>query len=88
MGVYTPVQYSYYGSLVFIKPKKEGTVRFIIDYYKLNHQLMRNPYPLPRIGQTMKHMEGFQYTTALYLNMGYSTISILPASQEMTTIVI
>ena len=32
-------------------------------------------------------MELFQYATALYINMGYYTIRLLPASQDMTKIV-
>ena len=35
----------------------------------------------------MHQLEGFQYATALDLNMGYYTISISPASQDTTTIV-
>ena len=35
----------------------------------------------------MQKLEGFQYSTTLDINMGYYTITILPASQEMTTIV-
>ena len=31
-------------------------------------------------------MEGLQYASALYLNIGYYTIRLLPASQEITTI--
>ena len=35
----------------------------------------------------MQQLEGFQYTTALDMNMGYYTTRISPASQDMTTIV-
>ena len=35
----------------------------------------------------MHQTEVFQYATSLYLNMGYYTIRIFPASQDMTTIV-
>ena len=35
----------------------------------------------------MQQLEGFQYTTALDLNIGYYTIRLSPASQYMTTIV-
>ena len=38
---------------VFVIPKKEGTVRFIIYYRRNIHKLVRKPYPLPRIGETM-----------------------------------
>ena len=35
----------------------------------------------------MQQLEGFQYATALDLNMGYYNIRISPTSQDMTTIV-
>ena len=43
-----PIRYSR-----FIIPKKEGTVRFITDYHKLNQQLVIKPYPIPRICENM-----------------------------------
>ena len=36
IGVLTPVQQSQYGTPIFIIPKKEGTMRFIKDYRRLN----------------------------------------------------
>ena len=87
IGVLTPVQQSQYSTPVFIVPKKEGTVRCIMYYCMLNKQLFRNPYPLPIIGDTMQQLEGFQYATSLYLNMGHYNISLSPTSQDMTTIV-
>ena len=62
-------------------------MRFITNYNMINQKLVRKPYPLPRIGETMHQLEGFQYATALDLNMGYYTIRISPASQNTTTIV-
>ena len=87
IGVSTTVQKSQYGTTVFIIPKKEGTVRFITDYCRVKHQLIINLYPLPKIGETMQQLEGFQYATELDLNMGYFTIRLSPASQDMTMIV-
>ena len=83
----TCFQKSQYGTPIFIIPNKEGTVRFITDYHDINKRLAKNPYPLPRIGETMKQLEGFQYATKLDLNTGYYTIILSPASQYMTTIV-
>ena len=84
----TLVQKSQYGTPVFITPKREGTVRFNTDYCRLNQKLVRKPYPLPRIGDTMQQLEGFQYATELYLNMGYYTIRFSPAIQYTTMIVL
>ena len=83
----TPVQQSQYGTPIFIIPKKEFTVRFIKDYRRLNQKLVRNPYSLPSLVNTMHKLERFQYVTALDINMGYYTIRISPASQYMTRIV-
>ena len=72
IGVLTPVQSSVYGTQVFIIPKKEGTVRFLSNYRCLNQTIVCKPYTIPRIGDTMQQLEGgFQYATALDLNMGY-----------------
>ena len=56
---------------------------FITDYRRLNQKLVRKPYTLPIIGDIMQQLEGFQYATALYLNMGYYTIRLSLASQDM-----
>ena len=52
----TPLQHSQYGTPVFIIPNKEGNVRFITDYLRINQKLVINPYPLPRIGKTIQNM--------------------------------
>ena len=83
----TLVQQIQYGTPVFIIPKKEGTVRFITDYSRLNQKSVRKPYMLPRIVDTMHNMELFQYETALELDIGCYTIRLFPAIQDMTKIV-
>ena len=62
-------------------------MRFITDYSRLNHQLVRNKYPLPRVGKKMQQLKVFQYATELDLNMGYYIISLSTKSQYMTAIV-
>ena len=66
--------------LVFIIPNKEGTVRFITEYYRLNPKLVINMYPLPIIGDTMQQVKVFQYATSLGLNMENYNIRLLSAS--------
>ena len=45
------------------------------------------PDLLLRIWETMQKLEGFQYATALNINMGYCTLMIFPASTYTKTIV-
>jgi hypothetical protein len=84
IGVLTPVQDSEWGTPVFIiPPKKDGTVRFITDYCKVNKLIKRKPYPLPCIANTLQELEGFQFASALDMNMGYYTIRLTPWCQSI-----
>ena len=71
----------------FIIPKKDNTVRFINDLRELNKRIKRVPYPLPKIQEMLLKLEGFQYATALDLNMGYYHIRLDPASQKLCMLV-
>jgi hypothetical protein len=83
IGVLTPVQQP-----VFIIPKKEGTVRFLTDFRRINQGIVRKPYPgpIPRISEILQEMEGFQYATALDLNMGYYTIQLSPCRLNVSNV--
>ena len=62
-------------------------VRFIKEYHRLNHKVVRKPYPLPRMDKMMQKLKGFYYAITLYPNMGYYAIRPSPTRQYMTTIV-
>ena len=62
-------------------------MRFTTDYHKINQKLIRKAYPLPRISKTIQKLGGLKYVKALDLNMGYYTIRLSLAIQDMTTIV-
>ena len=83
----TPVQFSEYGTPVFMIPKKEGTVRFLTNFKCVNKGILQKPYTIPRIGETLQQMEGFQFASALDLNMVYYKIQLSPSAKDLTTIV-
>ena len=87
LGILEKVQESEWGSPTFIIPKKNGTVRFVSDFRRLNAKLKRKPYPLPRISDTLQNLDGFTHATALDLNMGYYHIVLSPESADMCTII-
>ena len=87
IGVLEKVQESEWGTPVFIISKKEGIVRFLTDYRRVNGQIVRKPFPIPRIADTLQQLEGFTFATALDLNMGYYTIPLAECSKDVTTIV-
>ncbi len=71
----------------FIIPKKDYIVRTISDFRELNKQIVRKPYPIPKISTTLQELEGFTYATTLDLNMGYYTIGLDPTAPKMCTII-
>ncbi len=77
---------SKWGLPSFIIPKKDHTVRTISDFRELNKQIVRKPYPIPKISTTLQELQGFTYATTLDLNMGYYTIRLDPTATKMCTI--
>ena len=47
----------------FIIPKKDHKVHTISDFRELNKQIVRKPYPIPKISTTLQELEGFKYAT-------------------------
>ncbi len=55
----------------------------ISDFRELTKHIVRKPYPIPKISTILQELEGFTYTTALDLNMGY----LDPTASEMCIII-
>jgi hypothetical protein len=53
----------------------------------LNLLLKRHPFPIPKIGDMIRSMEGFTFASALDLNMGYYYIKLDADAQKICTIV-
>jgi hypothetical protein len=71
---------SEWASPSFANPKKNGTIRVVTDFRKLNLFLKHPsyPFPIPKIGNIdmMCSVEGFTFASALDLNMGYYYIKL------------
>eukprot|EP00985_Skeletonema_marinoi_P022223 scaffold14096_cov126-Skeletonema_marinoi.AAC.1 len=69
IGVLEPVEQSEWASPSFVIPNKDGSVRFLTDFRKLNERILRKPYPLPKISDTLQQIDGFTFASAIDLNM-------------------
>jgi len=63
--------------------KKDGTLRFCVDYRKLNAVTVKDSYPLPRIDDLLE-LSGNAWFTTLDLKSGYWQIKIRPEDKEKT----
>jgi hypothetical protein len=60
----------------FIQAKKTGDVRILAGFRRLNAQITRRPFPLPKINYLLKKLSGIKYETAIDLSMGYYHIPL------------
>ena len=65
-----------FSSNVVIVQKKGGTIRFCIDYRKLNRRTRKDAYAIPRIDDTLHLLAGAKYFTKLDLKSGYWQVEL------------
>ncbi|OWZ08377.1 Pol Polyprotein [Phytophthora megakarya] len=70
------------GFPVVLVRKKNGEVRFSVDYRALNADI----YPLPRIDETIEFLGGALLFTTLDLRSGYWQIRMADADKDKTAI--
>ena len=58
-------------SLVVFTTKKEGTLRFYVDYMSLNDMTVRDAYPILRMDDCINSLGDAKVFSALDANSGY-----------------
>ena len=69
-GIVRPSSSPWASPVVMVK-KKYGTLRFCIDFRKLNDVTIKDAHPLPRIDDTLEALKGAKYFSTLDLKSGY-----------------
>ena len=70
---------------IVIAPKKDGTMRFCINYRRLNTVTRKDKYPMPRIEDMIETVARKNYLSSFDMTTGYWQVSIMEEHKEQTT---
>ena len=73
-----------WASPVVLVRKKDGSVRFCVDYRKINEVTRKDAYPLPRVDDTLDTLSGSVWFSTLDLRSGYWQVEVDPSDREKT----
>ena len=76
-----------YSAPVVLVKKKNGKIRFCIDYRKLNEVTIKDRHPLPLISDTINIMNNSKYFSVMDLLSGYWNVIIKPEDRHKTAFI-
>jgi len=85
-GIIQPSASAWASAPVLVR-KKDGTVRYAIDYRKLNAKTVKDAYPLPLISECIDALQGNMWFHALDLASGYWQVGLDPKDAHKTAFI-
>ncbi len=83
LGIIEPSRSEWCHPVVLV-PKKDGTIRFCIDFRYLNSVTKFDAYPTPRISDLTDRLGASKFLTTIDLSKGYWQIPLTQRSRELT----
>lgn len=83
LGIIEPSNSKWCHPIVLV-PKKDGSIRFSIDFRYLNSVSQFDSYPTPRISDLIDRLGQSKYLTTMDLSKGYWQIPLTQSSRPLT----
>ncbi len=77
-----------YVSLILFTEKKDESLRFCVDYRKLNALIKRNHYSLSLIDEILTHIQKSKYLTWLNIIVAFNKLCMHSGSEDLTIFII
>ncbi|CDO77972.1 hypothetical protein BN946_scf184861.g1 [Trametes cinnabarina] len=71
-----------WGAPFFFVKKKDGKLRPVQDYRRLNEMTKKNKYPLPLMTELLDRLKGAKYYTKLDIRWGYNNVRMKEGDEE------
>ena len=75
-------------NVVVLVWKKDGTLRFCVDFRHLNMHTKKDSYPLPQIQEALESMAGSAHFLSMDFKSGFWQIKMAPGSQQYTAFMV
>jgi predicted aspartyl protease len=85
-GIVEPSHGEWRSNVVLVK-KKDGSLRFCIDYRRLNDITRKDVYPLPRIDTCLDALAGARWFSTFDLRSGYHQVKMNAMDKDKTAFV-
>ena len=82
-GVIRPSNSPWCNAVVLVR-KKDGSLRFCIDFRRLNSLTVKDSHPLPRICETLESLAGAAHYTTIDMNSGFWQVLMDDESKQYT----
>ena len=82
-GIIQPSNSPWCNAVVLVR-KKDGSLRFCIDFRKLNSLTVKDSHPLPRICETLESLTGAAHYSTFDMNSGFWQVPMDEESKQHT----
>ena len=86
-GAIRPSQSPWCNAVVLVR-KKDGTLRFCIDFRRLNAKTRKDSHPLPRGLEMMESLVGARYFSTMDLKSGFWQVKMSEESRQYTAFMV